>query len=88
MTNDTGFARRGISVLSLSSFTHSKNNMDNKFAEGSVVYAIAKPTVKLIIKRYVDRVYYCRAQLDPAQKQLTFFERELTNEGPPATEPQ
>lgn len=56
--------------------------MQNKYPERSVVYAIAKPEVKLIVKRYMDRVYYCRALLDPAQKELTFFERELTSEEP------
>lgn len=56
--------------------------MENKFPERSVVYAIAKPEVKLIVKRYMDRVYYCRALLDPAQKELTYFERELTSEAP------
>jgi len=57
--------------------------MDNKYKEGSVVYAIADPEVRLVIRRYVDRVYYCRAQKDPAQKELIFFERELTQTPPP-----
>ena len=54
--------------------------MDNKYPEGSIVYAIAKPGVKFVIKRYMDRCYYCREQRDPAQKQYIFFERELTTD--------
>lgn len=34
----------------------------------------------MIIKRYMDRRYYCREQQDPAQKELIFFERELTSD--------
>jgi len=51
--------------------------MDNKFAEGSVVFALASPEIKLVIRRYVDRVYYCRLQSDPEQKEMIYFEREL-----------
>lgn len=54
--------------------------MDNKFPEGSLVYAIAKPEERMVIKRYIDRRYYCRQQKDPAQKELIFFERELTTD--------
>jgi hypothetical protein len=78
------FEQRVIEVKSNNTVSQ-KNIMQNKFPERSVVYAIAKPDVKLIVKRYMDRVYYCRALLDPAQKELTFFERELTAE-PPVTQ--
>ncbi len=51
--------------------------MENKFAEGSVVFALATPEIKLVIRRYVDRVYYCKLQADPEQPELVYFEREL-----------
>jgi len=51
--------------------------MDNIFAEGSTVHAIAIPGVKLTIRRYVDRVYYCTVQSDPTHKEMVYFEREL-----------
>lgn len=54
--------------------------MDNKYPEGTLIYAIARPGVRLIIRRYMDRRYYCREQKDPAQKELIFFERELTSD--------
>lgn len=51
--------------------------MDNTYPEGSVVFARARPTVALVIRRYVDRVYYCRSQEDPFEKEQVYFEREL-----------
>ncbi len=53
--------------------------MTNKYKEGSVVCAIENPTQKLRIRRYVDRIYYCKIQKDPALKELVYFERELMN---------
>lgn len=41
--------------------------------------AIVNPTQKLLIRRYVDRIYYCKIQKDPAHKELVYFERELMN---------
>ncbi len=54
-------------------------NMENKFKEGAVVCALVNPTLKLVIRRYVDRIYYCKIQEDPARKELVYFERELMN---------
>jgi len=53
--------------------------MDNKYKEGSTVCAIINPTQKLLIRRYVDRIYYCKIQSDLAHKELVYFERELMN---------
>jgi len=53
--------------------------MDNKYKEGSTVCAIVNPTQELLIRRYVDRIYYCKIQKDLAHKELVFFERELMN---------
>ncbi|MGB3586151.1 MAG: hypothetical protein WBA23_06405 [Tunicatimonas sp.] len=57
--------------------------MENIFPEGSVVYPKVNPTLKLVVRRFVKRVYYCTIQATPSQKELVFFERELMSE--PAT---
>jgi hypothetical protein len=54
--------------------------MENTFKEGDVVCAKENPTLKLVIRRYVDRIYYCKVQADPAAKELVYFERELEME--------
>lgn len=51
--------------------------MDNIFKEGEEVYAKVNPTQKLIIRRYLKRIYYCRFPDQPDRKELVFFEREL-----------
>lgn len=49
----------------------------NRFKEGEVVCALVDPTLKLVIRRYVDRIYYCKIQKNPARKELVYFDREL-----------
>lgn len=51
-------------------------SQENKYKEGTIVYAKANPSLKLKIRRYVHRIYYCRVQEDP-EKELVYFEREL-----------
>ena len=51
--------------------------MENKFKEGEVVCALVNPKLKLVIRRYVDRIYYCKIQKDITRKELVYFEREL-----------
>jgi len=50
----------------------------NKFKEGEVVYANSDPKRKLVIARYLDRIYYCYLQQNPSVKNLVYYERELT----------
>lgn len=52
-------------------------NIENKFKEGDVVYERTHPSQKLVIGRYADRVYYCKAMENPTRKELVYFEREL-----------
>ena len=52
----------------------------NIFPEGSVVYPKVNPTLKLVVRRYVKRVYYCTIQETHSQKDLVFFERELMSD--------
>lgn len=56
--------------------------MENKYKEGDVVYAKLNPALKLVIRRYVDRIYYCTIQQFPTRKELVYFERELVADTP------
>lgn len=51
--------------------------MENKYKEGEIVYAKVDPGLKLVIRRYVDRIYYCKIQDDPNRKELVYFDREI-----------
>jgi hypothetical protein len=51
--------------------------MENIFKVGDFVRAKVNPTLLLVVRRYVDKIYYCRIQQDPTQKELVYFEREL-----------
>ena len=51
--------------------------MENKYKEGDVVCSKEVPEKKLVIRRYVDKIYYCKVQNDPSAKELVYFEREL-----------
>jgi hypothetical protein len=51
--------------------------MESKYKEGDFVFALADPTVKLVIRRYIPTIYYCRLVNDP-DKELVYFERELS----------
>ncbi len=48
-----------------------------KYAAGTVVYALVEPDLKLVIRRYIDRIYYCRIPSKPEHKELVYFEREI-----------
>ena len=54
--------------------------MENKYKEGEEVYAKVNPSLKLIIRRYVDRIYYCKIKEDPTRKELVYFEREIMSD--------
>jgi len=51
--------------------------MENKFQVGERVYAKATPSLKLVIRRYALRIYYCQIQNVKESKDLVFYEREL-----------
>jgi hypothetical protein len=51
--------------------------MEKKFKEGDIVYAKMYPAKKLIVSRYVDKLYYCKVPENLKLKELVFFEREL-----------
>lgn len=51
--------------------------MENKHNAGDTVYAKVNPTLQLVVRRFVDSIYYCKIQNDPGHKELVYFEREL-----------
>ncbi|CAN5480075.1 hypothetical protein BH23BAC1_BH23BAC1_23750 [soil metagenome] len=53
--------------------------MNNLFPEGSVVFTKANPNIKLIVRRYISRIYYCTNPQKPLEKDAVYFERELMN---------
>jgi len=48
-----------------------------KFKAGDTVFAKENPDVKLIVRRYISRIYYCTFVEEPKKKELVLFEREL-----------
>lgn len=52
---------------------------DNKYKVGDSVYAIAVPDVKLNVRRYTKRIYYCTVANNPEVKDQVLFEREILN---------
>ncbi len=49
----------------------------NTFKEGDTVSPKSNPRLRLIIRRYVDRIYYCKDPKDDKGKEYAFFEREI-----------
>lgn len=54
-----------------------QTNNDNIYALGTVITAKAHPHVKLIIRKYYHRTYFCAVMDDLTQKHLEYFEKEL-----------
>ncbi len=52
-------------------------NNDNLYKEGSFIYARIDPTLKLIINKYRQRIYYCSVVGHPEQNNFAYFEKEL-----------
>jgi len=48
-----------------------------KYHPGAIVYAKVNPHVKLVVRRYVSRVYYCQSLAFPERNELALFEREI-----------
>lgn len=50
---------------------------DNKYNIGDTVYAKVDPEVKLIVRKYYARIYYCKFADLPMKKELALFDREI-----------
>ncbi len=51
--------------------------IEHKYDDGDIVYSKINPDEKLLVRRYIDRIYFCRHIPDLGQKELAYFEREL-----------
>jgi hypothetical protein len=54
-----------------------KQFAQNRYEPGEIVCAKVNPTLKLVIRRHFDQIYYCQVQNEPEIKELVYFEREL-----------
>ncbi len=52
-------------------------NNDNIYTVGTVIYARQNPTIKLVIKSYKARIYYCEAIDSERKTTKAYFEHEL-----------
>ncbi|MGB3183521.1 MAG: hypothetical protein WBB45_19180 [Cyclobacteriaceae bacterium] len=50
-----------------------------KYSPGEIIFSKVDPGVKLKIRRYVNRIYYCRFVDDPDRKEVVLFEREIAD---------
>jgi len=50
---------------------------DNIYQAGTILAAKVNPGLKLVIKRYYHRIYYCAIVNEPDKKHFAYFEREL-----------
>jgi len=53
--------------------------MENKYKSGEIVSERIRPTMKLIVNRYANGIYYCSIQERDSKKELVYFERELVS---------
>jgi uncharacterized protein YodC (DUF2158 family) len=53
--------------------------MENKYKNGEVVIERIRPTLKLMVSRYVNGIYYCLIQERDSKKELVYLERELVS---------
>lgn len=58
-----------------------QNSEDNIYKVGTIMLAKEAPTVKLQIKHYNQRIYYCTIVDDASAKQKVYFEREFIKPG-------
>ena len=59
-------------------FMKTEINNDNLYKEGSIICSKLEPTIKLLITKYRQRIYYCTVVDHPNQNNLAYFESELT----------
>ena len=54
--------------------------MESKYKNGEVVFERIRPTQKLVIRGYLNGIYYCKSQEANTQRELVYFERDLKGE--------
>jgi hypothetical protein len=50
---------------------------EHKYNEGDIVWALEAPNVKLVVRRYIDKIYYCKVHAGIEKQEKVYFEREL-----------
>ncbi len=53
--------------------------MESKYKNGEIVRERIRPTMKLMVSRYVNGIYYCFIQERNSKKELVYLERELVS---------
>ncbi len=56
-----------------------REEQTGKYVPGEIVFAKANPSEKLMVRRYVSRVYYCQFLDDLYRKEVVLFEREIVD---------
>jgi len=51
--------------------------MENKYKSGEIVSERVRPSMKLMVNRYVNGIYYCFIQDRNSKKELVYLEWEL-----------
>ena len=51
--------------------------MEKRYKKGDLVYAKVRPSVILVVRLYVRKVYYCAIQNNTAANELVYFDSEL-----------
>ncbi len=52
-------------------------NTPAKYQAGDKVFAKVDPEIPLVVRRYVNRIYYCKFQNQPEKSEIALFEREI-----------
>lgn len=50
----------------------------SKYKPGEIVIERIRPSQKMIIEYYADRVYYCKLQEAPHRKAIAYMEKDLS----------
>lgn len=51
--------------------------MENRYKIGEIVFATTHPKIMLIVRRYLDRIYYCTPKGVKNGMDILYFEIEL-----------
>lgn len=51
--------------------------VENRHKKGDLVYAKVRPSVVLVVRLYVRKVYYCAIWNEPAANELVYLDSEL-----------
>lgn len=64
-------------MLTYNPLKYTKPDLNNRYSEGDLVSTKETPSKKLVVRRYVGMVYYCKIQGDNTPTELIYFEKDL-----------